>query len=428
MCVRRQIFVCSKMMVMLALAMMVSVPGCDKGALEVGAEGGACYPNETCNAGLVCLSDLCVDPGTGCVSDCTGLECGADPVCGQSCGTCDDGYSCQDGDCVKDSCVSDCTGLECGADPVCGQSCGTCDDGYTCQSGECVEDACVPACGTAVCGMDPVCGTQNCGTCGEGYSCDDGECVEDTGWEPDDYTVSCSNGMCLIPAGSFWMGCNSAVDNDCDSDESPYHEVTLSGYYIDKTEVTVDDYAVCVTAGACTAPSTASSYCNWEVSGKGNHPVNCVNWSQAGEYCTWAGKRLPTEAEWEKAARGTDGRKYPWGNEDATCEYAVMDDGGNGCGTDSTWNVCSKSPAGDSPYGLCDMSGNVWEWVSDWYDSGYYTNSPASNPTGPVSGPPRVYRGGSWYSCARYVRAALRNYVDPRSRSGSLGFRCVRPQ
>lgn len=316
-------------------------------------------------------------------------------------------------------CVPDCTGLECGPDPVCGQSCGTCDDGYTCQSGECVEDACVPACGTAVCGMDPVCGTLSCGTCDDGYHCQSGQCLENV----------VSGEMVLIPAGSFWMGCNATVDSQCEGDESPYHEVTLSGYYIDKTEVTVDDYADCVTAGACTAPSTASSYCNWEVSGKGNHPVNCVNWSQAGEYCTWAGKRLPTEAEWEKAARGTDGRKYPWGNEDATCEYAVMYDGtGKACGTDSTWEVCGKSPAGDSPYGLCDMSGNVWEWVSDWYDSGYYTNSPASNPTGPVSGSFRVGRGGGFVNFDHYLRASSRNAVSPSVDSDLLGFRCARPQ
>ncbi len=229
--------------------------------------------------------------------------------------------------------------------------------------------------------------------------------------------------MVLIPAGSFWMGCNFAVETQCDTDESPYHEVTLAGYYIDKTEVTVDAYGECVTAGSCTAPSTGGS-CNWGVGGRGGHPVNCVNWTQAGAYCTWAGKRLPTEAEWEKAARGTDGRKYPWGNETATCEYAVM----SGC-PDDILDVCSKSPSGDSPYGLCDMSGNVWEWVFDWYKSDYYTNSPASNPTGPVSGSNRVARGGSFGSPDNgNLRASNRVYHSPSIVSDGLGFRCARSQ
>ena len=229
--------------------------------------------------------------------------------------------------------------------------------------------------------------------------------------------------MKLVASGSFWMGCNSAVDSNCDSNESPYHEVTLSGYYMDKTEVTVDAYGECVTAGSCTAPSTGGS-CNWGVSGRDNHPVNCVNWTQAGAYCAWAGKRLPTEAEWEKAARGTDGRKYPWGNETATCEYAVM----YGCPGD-TLDVCSNSPAGDSPYGLCDMAGNVWEWVSDWYGSGYYTNSPASNPTGPVSGSYRVVRGGSFdYGGDDALRASNRSGDLPSYDYVFLGFRCARPQ
>ena len=330
-----------------------------------------------------------------------------------------------DGPFGSSTCISDCGTRECGLDPVCGtQNCGTCDHGYSCQDGECVEDTCVPDCGSAECGLDPVCGTQNCGTCDDGYSCQDGECVQDTGWEPDDYTVNCgADGMCFIPAGLFWMGCNSTVDSDCYGNESPYHEVTLSGYYIDKTEVTQGEYKKCVDAGECNTPSD-----NWDPIVTPNRPVVYVDWNDATAYCAWAGKRLPTEAEWEKAARGTDGRKYPWGNEDATCDYAVMDDGGNGCGTGSTWDVCGKSPAGDSPYGLCDMAGNVWEWVSDWYGSDYYSNSPSSNPTGPDSGSGRVRRGGSFVNDYDGLRASNRIVDYPSYDSGNLGFRCSRSQ
>jgi len=224
------------------------------------------------------------------------------------------------------------------------------------------------------------------------------------------------------------MGCNEAVDTWCLDDETPYHEVMLSGYYMDKTEVTVDQYEGCMTAGSCTAPLTDGDYCNWGASGRGSHPVNCVTWAQADEYCAWAGKRLPTEAEWEKAARGTDGRMYPWGNEDATCEYAVTDDlDGYGCGTDSTWDVCSKSPAGDSPYGLCDMAGNVREWVSDWYDEDYYSSSPSSNPTGPDGGTDRVIRGGGFAIYGYWARrASSRDFAYPSLDSADLGFRCAR--
>ena len=280
-----------------------------------------------------------------------------------------------------------------------------------CESSACKN--CIPKCGTSECGMDPVCGTQICGSCSPGSGCLLGECVE-------------TGEMKLVASGSFWMGCNTTVDSECQSDESPYHQVTLSGYYMDKTEVTQAEYKKCVDAGECDTPS-----CDWDPTGTPNRPVVCVTWSQAGEYCVWAGKRLPTEAEWEKAARGTDGRKYPWGNETATCDYAVMYDGSWGCGTGSTWDVCGKSPAGDSPYGLCDMAGNVYEWVSDWYDSGYYTNSQASNPTGPVSGSLRVVRGGSFDYHAGYyyyLRASFRFGDSPSDVSGNLGFRCVRPQ
>ena len=321
--------------------------------------------------------------------------------------------------CNPDWILNPCEGLECGSGHVGGVNCGKCDGGYSCQSGQCVEDECVPNCSGRECGLDPVCG-QSCGTCDGGYSCQSGDCVKN----------EVPGEMILIPAGVFWMGCNSEIDNICYDDEKPYHEVQLSAYYIDKTEVTQGAYKKCVDAGVCSDPG-----CNWNPSGTPNRPVVCVDWNDAIAYCTWAGKRLPTEAEWEKAARGTDGRKYPWGNQTATCEYAVINDGSDyGCGTDSTWDVCSKSPAGDSPYGLCDMAGNVWEWVSDWYGSDYYSNSPASNPTGPVSGSYRVLRGGSfvnyyyYYYFYDYLRASSRFDYNPSDVGDYLGFRCSRSQ
>jgi len=230
--------------------------------------------------------------------------------------------------------------------------------------------------------------------------------------------------MVLIPAGEFMMGCNEAVDNQCENDEKPYHKVSLNAYYMDKHDVTVAEYRECVQAGGCKEPGTWK-YCNWQKTDRGSHPINCVDWNQATAYCQWAGKRLPTEAEWEKAARGTDGRKYPWGNDTASCQYAVMTEGGDGCGRNATWPVCSK-PQGNSPYGLCDMAGNVWEWVSDWYGEDYYSESPANNPNGPSSGRSRVLRGGSWSLNPQYLRASDRIGLAPLNRFSYGGFRCVR--
>jgi len=287
-----------------------------------------------------------------------------------------------------------------------------------CDGDFCAEPDCVPDCGSAECGLDPLCGKQSCGTCGNAESCRSGECK----------IITAGDGMVLIPAGAFWMGCNETKDTNCLDDEKPYHEVTLSAYKIDMTEVTVEAYRMCVTAAACSAASDGPSHCNWAVEGRDNHPINCVTWDNAKEYCEWAGKRLPTEAEWEKAARGTDGRKYPWGNVEPTCDYAVMYGNGDyGCGAYGTWEVCSKSPAGDSPYDLCDMAGNVWEWVSDGYASDYYTSSPASNPTGPSYSTP-VFRGGCWDNFDDFysLRASNRDTAGPMIVGDGLGFRCAK--
>ena len=180
-------------------------------------------------------------------------------------------------------------------------------------------------------------------------------------------------------------------------------------------------YGQCTAAGACARPE----YADDGAYNAAIQPVVGVAWNDATAYCAWAGGRLPTEAEWEKAARGTDGRRYPWGNQDATCEYTVMNDGsGDGCGQGKPWPVGSKA-AGASPYGALDMAGNVWEWVADWYAPDYYDRSPQPNPTGPDTGEFRAQRGGSWTDVQALTRCAYRGAFDPGYRLKNTGFRCA---
>lgn len=255
-----------------------------------------------------------------------------------------------------------------------------------------------------------------------------------------DYGIVPPGEMVDVPAGEFWMGCNETEDDQCDSNEYPYHAVTLSAYKIGRNEVTVAEYQQCINAGVCNnngeyfhyhTVTDDSKYCYYGLEGKENHPMQCVSWYGAKAYCEWIGGRLPTEAEWEKAARGTDGRKYPWGNTPTvSCDYAVVNDvntGGAGCGSQNSLPVGSK-PKGVSPYGAHDMIGNEWEWANDWYDEDYYASSPTNDPAGPETGNNRALRGGSWYSGidTNYLRASSRISRSPDKSSGNVGFRCVR--
>ncbi len=220
--------------------------------------------------------------------------------------------------------------------------------------------------------------------------------------------------MVDVAAGAFEMGCHQATDPACNADELPYHEVALTAFRIDETEVTQASYAKCVTAGACTAPAA-----NYDPAGRADYPVSNVSWYQAMAFCAWAGKRMPSEAEWEKAARGTDDRTYPWGNAPPTCEFANF----AGCG-DAAVPV-AMHPAGASPYGALDMAGNLAEWVADWYAADYYQISSTSDPPGPASGTNRVKRGGDYTRDAVDLRIGRRGSPPPGDAEDEKGFRCA---
>ncbi len=242
--------------------------------------------------------------------------------------------------------------------------------------------------------------------------------------------------MVLIPGGTFQMG---GLNGQAQPDEKPDHKVTLKSFWLDKTEVTKSQYAQCVAAGACEIPNELKSstrsdyYTNAEYA---DYPVVFVTWNDAKTYCEWAGRRLPTEAEWEFAARGNDFRNYPWGDADPTEETANF-----GYKNKDTVKAGSY-PNGASPYGILDMAGNVWEWVADYYSASYYEKSPAENPTGPdkpgVNGLQMVLRGGSWADEIIELRVSNRGFglaqnleADKLSNSYAgqanerIGFRCA---
>jgi len=221
--------------------------------------------------------------------------------------------------------------------------------------------------------------------------------------------------MLYVPAGWFYMG--SPPGEPWDQGESPQHTVYLDAFWVDQTEVTNAQVERCVQAGACEVREEMSGY---DPQGKPDYPV-VATWSQAQAYCGRVGGRLPTEAEWEKAARGTDGRRWPWGNARPDCTLSNSFGKDGSCAGAAT--AVGSYPAGASPYGALDMAGNVEEWVKDWFDYNSYAQSPERNPQGPTSGTQRIVRGGNWDSIPDWVRCAWRDGREPEEYA--FGFRCV---
>jgi formylglycine-generating enzyme required for sulfatase activity len=238
---------------------------------------------------------------------------------------------------------------------------------------------------------------------------------------PDEITDAKGVEMVLVPAGEFTMGSDYS-----ENEEHPRHQVYLDDFYMDTYEVTNKLYRNCVDDYACTPPEDVSSknrnnyFDNPEFN---EFPVVYVNWEQAKTYCEWRGGHLPTEAQWEKAARGTDERIYPWGD-NISCDYANYYNGTKYCVLETT--KVGSYDRGKSIYGIYDLAGNVWEWVADRYDEKYYQNSPFENPSGPENGEERVFRGGAWDNHENLLYTFVRNKSKPLDSYSGLGFRCAK--
>ena len=233
--------------------------------------------------------------------------------------------------------------------------------------------------------------------------------------------------MILVPAGSFPMGV-PAGDRDGGRDEYPRHDVFVDTFAIDKFEVTNSRYLEFVKSTGHRVPKNPRTPTRnlWQADNitdsLTDRPVINVDWFDAEAYCTWADKRLPTEAEWEKAAKGTSDRRFPWGNVEPTGKHLNYNQRWIG---EKTLMPVGSYEAGKSPYGVYDMAGNVWEWVNDWYDARYYEKSPDKNPRGPDTGTTKVIRGAGWQNETPTIRIFTRVASDPLIRNESTGFRCA---
>ncbi|MCK5387517.1 MAG: formylglycine-generating enzyme family protein [Gammaproteobacteria bacterium] len=240
-----------------------------------------------------------------------------------------------------------------------------------------------------------------------------------------------------IPKGEFLMGC-SLQDPACDKDEGPTGgtPVSVPLFYIDKYEVSVAEYKKCLKSKNCKRPKDfkRNKYCNLDAPQRGNHPINCIDWQDAKQYCSWKGGRLPFEAEWEKAARAGTQSRYPSGH-NISCKNAIFDDGKttgsvkgehDGCGEDRTWNRAKRKA---NAFGLYDMHGNAGEWMQNWYVKDAITNLYAKGKLAlPADGARKLVRGGSWDENRENLRSSFRNVKLPDSGDavyGSIGFRCV---
>ena len=254
--------------------------------------------------------------------------------------------------------------------------------------------------------------------------------------------------MVLVPAGFFPRG---SMPSDGEPDEAPHRNLYLDAFYLDRFAVTVGQYRKCLEAKVCSVPDTAKG-CNWPRQKKkpapgdegledeeepdersealrlnmAQHPITCISYFQADEYCRWAGKRLPTEAEWEKAARGASGRKYPWGDRAPSCALAnFFLHKKKYCRSKGETAAVADFSGVPSPYGAVQLSGNVYQWIKDWYGKGYYGKADERNPLGPLHGKYRVVRGGSWFSPAVDLRATARGPLPPGMQLPYVGFRCA---
>lgn len=289
--------------------------------------------------------------------------------------------------------------------------------------------------GLAACGdggtTSTACRSDESCLSGEAVRCEDGVCV----------VPRCPAGSRYVPNGRFRRGC-TAMDSDCEANAQPAHDVTLgSGFCLAETEITVAEYRRCLDAGRCPVPpapeSLSSLRCSsdratWTVSGGGDEtlPMSCLLWAEAAAYCASVGGRLPTEAEWERAARGRDDRPFPWGrSEPVSCEQGV-NYLGLGC-SGLPWSAVPGERSGPllrGAFGQIDLGGNLSEWVADYFDEKAYSScsSGCADPSGPTGGEVRVRRGGTFLSEAGELRSYAREFHRPAGpRSDLIGGRCA---